>query len=96
MHMCEVTLVGKIPRCTDVQQQAMVFSLGTTTKYRTVNYPIRDSLNVSNQSQLLYITMLTLYAIKYAMIIMYVIKIFLNNTRQPSLVIVLLSNHTGL
>ena len=31
-----------------------MFSLGTTTKYRTVNYPIRDSLNVRNQSKLLY------------------------------------------
>ena len=66
MHMCEVTLVGKIPRCTDIQQ-AMVFSpaycIGTAwplvhrqvaTKYRSVNYPIRDSLNVRNPSQLLY------------------------------------------
>ena len=62
MHMCEVTLVGKIPRCTDIQQ-AIVSSrahcIGTTwplvqwqgtTKYRSVNYPIRDSLNVRNQS----------------------------------------------
>ena len=41
-------------------------------------------------------TMLILYEIKYVQMKMYVIKIFLNNTRQVSLVLVVVSNHRTL
>ena len=91
MHMCEVTLVGKIPRCTDIQQ-AMVFSpahcIGTT--WYTDKEPLSTAVSIiqsevvsMSETRASFYTMFTLYAFMYVRIMMYVIKIFLKSTRQP-------------